>query len=32
MADVAVVLAGDAQGRHDYERELRDLIAANGMR
>jgi glycosyltransferase involved in cell wall biosynthesis len=31
MADVAVVLAGDAQGRHDYERALRDLIAANGM-
>jgi len=31
MADVAVVLAGDAQGRHDYEQELRDLIAANGL-
>jgi glycosyltransferase involved in cell wall biosynthesis len=31
MADVAVILAGDAQGRNDYERELRDLIAANGL-
>ncbi len=31
MADVAVILAGDAQGRHEYERELRDLIAANGL-
>jgi len=28
MADVAVVLAGDAQGRHDYESELRRMIAA----
>lgn len=31
MADVAVILAGDAQGRHEYERELRELIAANGL-
>ncbi len=31
MADVAVVLAGDAQGRHDYEQELRDMIAARGL-
>ena len=31
MGDVAVVLAGDAQGRHEYERELRELIAANGL-
>jgi glycosyltransferase involved in cell wall biosynthesis len=31
MGDVAVVLAGDAQGRHGYERVLRDLIHANGM-
>lgn len=31
MADVAVVLAGDAQGRHDYERELRGMIAAIGL-
>jgi glycosyltransferase involved in cell wall biosynthesis len=32
MGDVAVVLAGDAQGRHDYERELHEMIAANGLR
>ena len=31
MGDVTVVLAGDAQGRHDYLRELRELSAANGM-
>ncbi len=31
MRDVAVVLAGDAQGRHAYERELRALAAANGL-
>jgi glycosyltransferase involved in cell wall biosynthesis len=31
MADVAVVLAGDAQGRHDYERELREMIADAGL-
>ncbi|WP_245410468.1 glycosyltransferase family 4 protein [Dichotomicrobium thermohalophilum] len=31
MGDVAVVLAGDAQGRHEYERQLRELIAANGL-
>jgi len=31
MAGVAVVLAGDAQGRNEYERELRALIAANGL-
>ena len=31
MGDVTVVLAGDAQGRHDYVRELRELSAANGM-
>ena len=32
MADVAVLLAGDAQGRHDYEQELRDMITARGLR
>jgi len=31
MGEVAVVLAGDAQGRHDYEQELHELIAVNGM-
>ncbi len=31
MADVAVVLAGDAQGRRDYERDLRDMIATAGL-
>jgi len=31
MANVAVILAGDPQGRNDYEKELRDLIAANGL-
>lgn len=31
MADVAVVLAGDAQGRHDYERDLGEMIAAAGL-
>ncbi len=31
MSDVAVVLAGDAQGRSNYERELRALIATFGL-
>jgi len=31
MADVTVVLAGDAQGRQDYENGLRDMIAARGL-
>jgi len=31
MADVTVVLAGDAQGRNEYENSLRAAIAANGL-
>jgi glycosyltransferase involved in cell wall biosynthesis len=31
MADVTMVLAGDAQGRQDYENELRSTITASGL-
>lgn len=31
LKDIAVVLAGDAQGRTSYERELDSLVAARGL-
>ncbi|GLS42629.1 glycosyltransferase family 4 protein [Methylobacterium brachythecii] len=31
LKDIAVVLAGDAQGRESYERELDALVAARGL-
>ena len=31
IGDIAVILAGDAQGRETYERELDSLIAARGL-